>query len=169
MTGLKTTWGRVPVDGVLPLAPSMDTVGPLARDVGGIVRAMDLIEPGFAPRVSAATPTIMRIGRLRVDRRPGDIAPEISPEIDDAIDLVLLRAQTMSSVEIIDIDVDLWAAAADAALTVLFIEVARTWGQLLREPHASMGGGLLPPTAARLAAAVAVDPTQESGARRHWK
>ena len=28
IAGLKTTWGRVPVDGVYPLAPSLDTVGP---------------------------------------------------------------------------------------------------------------------------------------------
>ena len=26
--GLKTTWGRIPLDGVWPLAPSLDTVGP---------------------------------------------------------------------------------------------------------------------------------------------
>ncbi|CAN5733487.1 AtzE family amidohydrolase [soil metagenome] len=31
--GLKVTWGRVPTDGVFPLAPSLDTVGPIARDV----------------------------------------------------------------------------------------------------------------------------------------
>lgn len=30
--GLKTTWGRIPTTGVFPLAPSLDTVGPLARD-----------------------------------------------------------------------------------------------------------------------------------------
>lgn len=31
--GLKVTWGRIPTTGVFPLAPSLDTVGPLARDV----------------------------------------------------------------------------------------------------------------------------------------
>ena len=33
--GLKTTWGRIPLDGVWPLSPSFDTVGPMARDVAG--------------------------------------------------------------------------------------------------------------------------------------
>src|SRR5689334_24027790 len=28
--GLKTTYGRVPVEGVWPLAPSLDTIGPMA-------------------------------------------------------------------------------------------------------------------------------------------
>ncbi|MBT8201979.1 MAG: amidase [Acidimicrobiia bacterium] len=32
--GLKVTHGRVPLTGVLPLAPSLDTVGPLSRTVG---------------------------------------------------------------------------------------------------------------------------------------
>src|ERR1700722_9643885 len=35
VAGLKTTHGRVPLDGVWPLAPSLDTVGPMARDVAG--------------------------------------------------------------------------------------------------------------------------------------
>src|ERR1700758_2875055 len=33
VTGLKTVRGRVPVKGVYPLAPSLDTVGPIGRDV----------------------------------------------------------------------------------------------------------------------------------------
>src|SRR5207302_5744760 len=47
-TGLKTTWGRIPVDGVWPLATSLDSVGPMARDMAGVVLGMQLLEPGFA-------------------------------------------------------------------------------------------------------------------------
>jgi amidase len=46
--GLKTTWGRIPLDDVWPLSPSFDTVGPMARDVAGLVVGMELLEPGFA-------------------------------------------------------------------------------------------------------------------------
>src|SRR5579862_9697098 len=35
-TGLKTTFGRVPLDGVYPLASSMDTVGTLGPDVASV-------------------------------------------------------------------------------------------------------------------------------------
>lgn len=31
VTGLKTTWGRVPREGAMPLSHSLDTIGPLAR------------------------------------------------------------------------------------------------------------------------------------------
>src|SRR6202044_2074107 len=34
--GLKTTWGRISLEGVWPLSPSFDTVGPMARDVSGL-------------------------------------------------------------------------------------------------------------------------------------
>lgn len=33
VVGFKPTFGRVPVDGVMPFAPSLDTLGPLARSV----------------------------------------------------------------------------------------------------------------------------------------
>ena len=48
-TGLKTTHGRVSLDGVWPLATSLDTIGPMARDVAGVVTGMQLLEPGFTP------------------------------------------------------------------------------------------------------------------------
>src|SRR5499427_7601055 len=44
--GLKTTWGRVSLDGVYPLSESLDTVGPMARDIAGLVTGMELLEPG---------------------------------------------------------------------------------------------------------------------------
>src|SRR5690242_11530787 len=43
VVGLKTTHGLVPLDGVWPLAPSLDTVGLLARDVGGIALGLRLL------------------------------------------------------------------------------------------------------------------------------
>jgi aspartyl-tRNA(Asn)/glutamyl-tRNA(Gln) amidotransferase subunit A len=48
VAGLKTTFGLVPVEGVQPLAPSLDTVGPLARDVrtcAAAFRALAGVEP----------------------------------------------------------------------------------------------------------------------------
>jgi amidase len=62
VAGLKTTWGRIPLTGVWPLAPSLDTVGPMARDVAGLVAGMALLEPGFT--VTAAPP--WRVGRVAV-------------------------------------------------------------------------------------------------------
>ena len=63
ITGLKTTHGRIPLAGVWPLAPSMDTIGPMARDVAGVAAGLALLEPGFSVDVAAAA-------RVRRIRRP---------------------------------------------------------------------------------------------------
>ena len=47
VAGLKTGYGRVSVKGVYPLAPSLDTVGPLGPDVAALELGMRLLEPGF--------------------------------------------------------------------------------------------------------------------------
>jgi amidase len=73
--GLKTH-GRVSVAGVRPLAPSLDTVGPMASSVAGAAAGMALLEPGFRPDPTGARV----IGRLRT---AGD--PRIEAAVDDAL------------------------------------------------------------------------------------
>ncbi len=49
--GLKPCWGRIPLDGIFPLCPSLDTVGPMARSVHevaqlwSVIAARDVPEP----------------------------------------------------------------------------------------------------------------------------
>jgi amidase len=87
--GLKTTFGRIPVDGVWPLAPSLDTIGPMATSVRGLVDGMALLEPGFAP---SPTPAQV-IGRLRTDSLP---------DIEKAVDAALGAA----GFDIVDLEWD---------------------------------------------------------------
>ena len=96
VTGLKTTHGRIPLDGVWPLAPSFDTIGPLARDVAGVELGMQLLEPGF----TAAPAPAQRVGRLRTT---GD------PTIEAAVDVALAAAGF--DVVHVDLDFDLGASA----------------------------------------------------------
>ena len=49
IVGFKPTYGLVPADGVFPLAPSYDHVGPMARDVATCVEMMSALVPGFEP------------------------------------------------------------------------------------------------------------------------
>ncbi|HEX3334738.1 MAG TPA: amidase [Acidimicrobiales bacterium] len=79
--GLKTTWGRIPLQGVWPLAPSFDTVGPMARDVAGLVAGMELLEPGFAPA------DLGDGGALSVALLPVEGHPAITAAIDRAVRL----------------------------------------------------------------------------------
>ncbi len=88
VAGLKTTFGLIPLDGVYPIAPNqLDTVGPMARDVEGLVKGMDLLQGGFAARYqSRAKPAARQItvGRLYLNGT--------DPRIDQAVDAALARA-----------------------------------------------------------------------------
>lgn len=109
--GLKTTWGRVPLDGVWPLSPSFDTVGPMARDVAGLVSGMRLLEPGFEPQGDGRG---LRVGRLRV-------------EADPLIDAAIERALAATEWELVDLDVPGWDGATIGAGVLL---VAEAWATL---------------------------------------
>jgi amidase len=117
VAGLKTTHGRVPLDGVWPLAPSLDTVGPMAASVAGLVTGMQLLEPGFT--VSAAP--ARRIGRLRTAARP---------EIEEAVDEALRAAEF----EVVTLDWDGFAAGTNI-FTTIFVTEAWESDHSLAEAH----------------------------------
>jgi amidase len=108
VAGLKTTHGRIPLTGVCPLAPSMDTLGPLARDVTGLATGMQLLEPGF----TVGTPG--RIGRFR---------PTAAAGVDQALDRVLGPCPT--------VDLPGWDDADAAAVVLLSQEAHTSIGHLL--------------------------------------
>ncbi len=56
--GLKPTWGSVSLDGVVPLAPGQDVVGPLAADVRTLRSGWKALGGG----IRAEPPTVMRLG-----------------------------------------------------------------------------------------------------------
>ena len=124
--GLKTTWGRVPLDGVWPLAPSFDTVGPMARDVAGVARGMALLEPGFV----AGVPGPRRVGRFRIDA---------DPRITAAID----RALAVAEWEVVDIDLPLWRDATTAAGLLLVAEAWATDHELVARHPDGVGADVV--------------------------
>ena len=104
--GLKTTHGRVSLDGVWPLAPSLDTIGPMAATVSGLVLGMQLLEPGFQPAASAAGV----VGRVRTTGHA---------DIEAAVDAALRAAEF----EIVAVEWDELAAGAEAFAAVYFDEM----------------------------------------------
>jgi amidase len=148
ITGMKTTHGRVSLDRVWPLAPSLDTVGPMARDVAGVVVGMTLLEPGFLVSGRAS-----RIGRIR----PAGF--EVDPRIDAAVDGALAR----SGLDITEVDLPGWLAARETCGVLLDFEAAQSNHVLLTDParRALIGPNVL----ARLTSAETVTPEQVGRAR----
>ena len=121
--GLKTTHGRVSLEGVWPLATSLDTIGPMATDVAGLVLGMELLEPGF--RVADEAPSV--IGRVRI--------PGTDPAIDDAIDRALVDAR----LAVVELSLPRWKEATYAALVLLVSEAFAADGQLLADRPDDIG------------------------------
>jgi amidase len=116
VAGLKTTNGRVSLDGVRPVSPTLDTVGPMASTVDGLVLGMQLLEPGFT--VDGWGPD--RVARVRLP------APDW---IDDAID----DALGGTGWKVVDIDPSGWLAAWRPAMCMLDWEAMQSFAPLL--PH----------------------------------
>ncbi len=107
IAGLKTTAGRIPTHGVVEYSRTLDTVGPLARDVAGLVTAMALMEPGFSVARSSRTDPLTA-ARLRVEG--------VDASIDVAIDAALAAAGVRTT-DVFMPDWKLWRAAADDLMT----------------------------------------------------
>ncbi|MHB8465190.1 MAG: amidase [Acidimicrobiales bacterium] len=120
--GLKTTWGRISLEGVWPLATSFDTIGPIARDVAGLITGMELLEPGFAVEAHRH----LRVGRLRV---------EADPAIDRAVDAALAA----TGWDVVDIELLGWHAASGAGGALLIAEAWGTDGALVERAPDKIG------------------------------
>lgn len=121
IAGLKTTHGRVSLDGVFRFAPTLDTVGPLGRDVAALALGMALIEPGFTP---GSFDSGTAIGRLR------PVGTEVAPEIDAAVDAALDAAGLTWT----DEPADYWAASLDAGNALILGEGYREHRSMLAYP-----------------------------------
>jgi amidase len=149
ITGLKTTYGRVSLEAVWPLAPSLDTVGPMARDVAGLAAGMALLEPGFTVDAERAA----RIGRIR----PAGI--DVDPVIDEAVDAALAQ----SEIKVTETDLRGWLAARDACSVILDREAAESNSMLLGDQtrRALLGADVR----ARLLCGAAHSPAELAAAR----
>jgi amidase len=125
VAGLKTTWGRIPLEGVWPLAPSFDTVGPIARDVAGLVTGMQLLEPGFA---------LAAVGDVSVARLPIEGDPVITAAVDRAVRLAGWAST--------DVDVPGWDEVLTQAGLLLVVEAWQSDRVLVHEDPGGIGDGV---------------------------
>ena len=103
IVGFKPTWGLLPADGVFPLAPSFDTVGPMATNVAACVASMRALgiatdtadddvhaalawtkhaDPLVRARVEEATALLPGVERIDFPL-PGDLNPAFQAEAAD--------------------------------------------------------------------------------------
>jgi len=110
ITGLKTSIGRISTYGVLPLSPTLDTPGPLARSVEDcailllLLQGHDPLDPLTARLPLSAPMTDLRRGvkGLRLARLPDGERAEFDAEVLEAYDRSLKELAEMGA-EIVDL------------------------------------------------------------------
>lgn len=148
VAGLKPTFATVSVVGVRPLAPSLDTVGVLARNVADLAVGATLLDPRLTDGDLRPSPTI---GRFRL--------PDADPTIEAAIDSALLAAGFLVD----GLVLEGWDAAHQAATTVLFGEALLVNDALWPHHADELGEDLVE----RFTFAQTVGPAELGDARAH--
>ncbi len=98
--GLKVTHGRVPLDGVFPLALSVDTLGPLADSIetlDGAYRALS----GDTTREPAASGLRIGVPQPWFDRSPTD--DRVAEAFETVVESLTSMSHTVTSIELPDI------------------------------------------------------------------
>ncbi|HET6197896.1 MAG TPA: amidase [Acetobacteraceae bacterium] len=127
ITGLKTTIGRISTFGVLPLSPTLDTPGPITRDVEDAALLLTVLQGGdprdphtMPVRDVDPMPDLRRgVRGLRLGRLP---AAERA-----AVDAEILAAYDRS----VDFLASLGAEIADLTLPARFADLAGAMGQII--------------------------------------
>lgn len=122
LVGLKTGAGRLPLDGVLPLAPSFDTVGPLTRDVADAAAILAL-----AAREPVADLDGLDLCRTRLWLAGDPVDARLDPSVER---LFLAAVQRLIGAGAV-IEARPWAAARaalDLAGRLVGAEAFAAWG-----------------------------------------
>jgi aspartyl-tRNA(Asn)/glutamyl-tRNA(Gln) amidotransferase subunit A len=97
LAGVRPTHGRVSVENILPLCPSLDTVGPLTRTVADAALMLEVIAPGFSVDLEKPV-TGLRIGKAL---REG-CDPQIAAAMDASLDVFRRLGATVVEIELPD-------------------------------------------------------------------
>ena len=141
VVGLKPTHGRVSRQGVIPLSPSLDTVGPLARTVEDCAHLLQAIAGHDHDDPTAlAEPVPDYRSRIRTSLEGLRVGVEQSYFLHDAVEVDVraamesaLRQLVSSGADVVDVGVDDLEHAVQAAWSLLVAEASEWHRELLRE------------------------------------
>lgn len=136
VVGFKPTYGVVPMDGILPFAPSLDTLGFFTRTVSEMMEVWDALSyvgrvpPETRSQRPADPPTI---GRLLL--APADVEPPMAAALDAGV-----RCLQDGGVPVRPIDLgDMLAKLNDASRIIMSYEAAKVHAERFREHGDALG------------------------------
>ena len=133
VVGLKSQWGLIPKDGVFPLVPTLDTVGPMARSVEDVALMWSVLTERPAPEPNIAGLTV---GLLRQAPGIGDGRETERSDVAEAWvgDLERLGARVVEA-RIPDANANTWPQFQHEALqshAATFPSRAHEYGELMQ-------------------------------------
>jgi aspartyl-tRNA(Asn)/glutamyl-tRNA(Gln) amidotransferase subunit A len=165
VVGLKPSYGLVPLRGVLPLATSLDHVGPLARSASDSARILSVIAgidhddsttESYRPvnYVDGLDRPIagLRIGVVR--QLWAALDPAVAAPLHGALDVL-----SHLGVELVDVEIGWWDEVVEAATVLVECEAAVEYG-------AVVDAGLLPQVRDRLRAGLTTSAPEYLRAKR---
>ena len=167
VVGFRPTHGVVPLDGVVPLAPSFDTVGVIASEIGLLVEVFAMLSAGA---ITASPRTDLAGLRVGVPRR---FDPPVGPDQEEAV-RVAAEAATNLGATVTHLDLPTFAEVDQAIefqraeMIDTHTRVLGTWpalADLLGESLRRRLGPLVERGADREAGAKAMQVVREAVAR----
>ncbi len=125
ITGLKPSWGRISCEGIIPLSPSLDCAGPLARTVGDVAILTGVVYSRVGREPNLASPPALRPGPgkfcLGIPRQLffDAVSREVRKAVDAAVRYLCHTAMTAK-----DISIPLLDETEDAGNHIAWTEAA---------------------------------------------
>ncbi|CAD5253866.1 Aspartyl-tRNA(Asn)/glutamyl-tRNA(Gln) amidotransferase subunit A [Bosea sp. 62] len=127
ITGMKPTHKTVPDEGCFPLAPSLDSIGPLAKDVAGCARLLSVLADRPFDLADGLSPARIRLGVAR-----GGFLAEADPSVAKAYEAAIERVTRLGiAVEPVDLDGFYKEMLAIAPVPLVTIEAAAVHRDLM--------------------------------------
>ncbi|HET6944783.1 MAG TPA: amidase [Gaiellaceae bacterium] len=157
VVGLKPSFGRIPLDGVFPLCPSFDTVGPMARTVADVALAWSVLAgaPVPEPRLEG-----LEIGLLTKPPSVGGASLPSNRAAERFVERLESLGARVREIEIPEPEADTWP--------LFFHEAAESHRDTFPARAAEYGDNVR----SKLEQAKAVDPAAVDAARasvRSWR
>ncbi|MFS4581849.1 amidase [Phaeobacter sp. C3_T13_0] len=130
LVGLKTTSGRVSLEGVVPLCLKFDTIGPLARSVEDAALYLGLLEGTPGPDLRGATLEGRRFADLRTVAQQ-DLAPKIAEAYSDS-----LNKLRTAGADVIPLEIPVLEEAMSLSAVLFTAEAYGLWKDVIETtPH----------------------------------
>ena len=131
VVGMRPTLGSVPMDGITPMAPSQDTVGPISRDVATCTAMLEVLldrpltlDQDLVPRLRAGA--LASLGR--VDPETAMAYEETVRQLEDA------------GVEVVRCETDLVHRSGSVSTLTMLLESATEHAAVVRKDPSAFGG-----------------------------